>query len=108
VITKKHTSRGINTLKGFLSGSLIIGSVINPYSIIIQLIMFLVGVAVLMHALLLYGKNIHPATTVSMAIIGGVLSILFTFIGYAHFYMALIFFVTILLYIYISMVRKVS
>lgn len=104
--TRKHTSRGINVLKGFLSGSLLVGSVVNPYSIIIQLIMFLVGAAVLMHALLLYGKHTHPATTVFMAVIGGVLSILLTVTGYAHFYLALIFSITVLLYIYISLVRE--
>jgi len=102
----KYTSRGINALRGVLAGSLIIGSVTNPYEIPIRLILFLVGLAVLLDALLLFGKNVHPATTSCMALIGAILAVIFTVIEYAHFYLAIMFFVTILLYIYIFLTRE--
>lgn len=104
--TKKYTSRGMNSLKGLLAGSLIIGGVINPYSIIIQIILFLVGLAVLLDALLLFGKDTHPATTSVMALIGAILAVIFTVINYSHFYLAIVFFVTVLLYIYVSLTRE--
>ena len=62
--------------------------------------------AMLFDALLIYGKNHHPVTTLFMAVVGGFLSILFTIIGYAHFYLAIIVFITILLYIYVFLTRE--
>ncbi|NIO23219.1 MAG: hypothetical protein GTN38_04305 [Candidatus Aenigmarchaeota archaeon] len=103
---KKYTTRSTNALRGFLSGSLIIGSVINPYSIVIQIILFLVGLAILLDALLLFGRNIHPATTSFMALIGAIITTIFTFINYAHFYLAIIFFVAVILYIYVFSTRE--
>jgi uncharacterized membrane protein YhaH (DUF805 family) len=103
---RKYTSRSSNALRGFLSGSLIIGSVINPYSIVIQIILFLVGLAILLDALLLFGRNVHPATTSCMALLGAILAVIFTVIDYAHFYIAIMFFVTVLLYIYVFLTRE--
>lgn len=103
---RKYTSRSSNALRGFLSGSLIVGSVINPYSIVIQIVLFLIGLAMLLDSLLLFGRNVHPATTSCMALLGAILVVIFTVINYAHFYIAIMFFVTILLYIYISLTRE--
>lgn len=106
---KEGKSMWSNALKGFLAGSLIIGSVINPLTLPIQIILFIIGILILLDALLLYGKNTHPGTTSVISLIGAVFSILFTALNYVYFYLAIILFVSVLLYIYrLSIREKIS
>ncbi len=106
MITRRHTSQGINALKGFLSGSLIIGGAINPYSLPVQAILFLIGLVMLLDAYFLYGKDNHPATTSFLALFGAVFSTAFTLLGYAAFYLAVMLFVTALVYAHFYVTRK--
>jgi uncharacterized membrane protein len=102
---EKYASRGGNALRGLLAGSLILG-VVNPYEIPVLMVLFIAGLAILLDALLLFGKNIHPATTSFMALIGAIFSVIFSVAGYAHFYLAIIFLVTALLYVQAFLARE--
>ena len=82
------------------------GSIINPYTIIVQIIFFLVGLLMFFDAVFIYHKNRHPATTLCMAVLGGLISITMTFTGNASLYLVLVFLITTLIYIYVSLVRR--
>lgn len=106
MITGKYTCRGSNALKGFLSGSLIMGSIINPYSIIVQVVLLIIGFLMLLDAILIFGKNVHPATTSAMAVTGAVVAVLFTLLGYIHLYLSVMIFLSILLYVCMFAARE--
>jgi len=82
------------------------GSIINPYTIIVQIIFFLVGLLMFFDAVFIYHKNRHPATTFCVAVLGGAISIIMTFTGNAATYLVLVFLITAIIYIYVSLVRR--
>lgn len=82
------------------------GSIINPYTIIVQIIFFLVGLLMFFDAVFIYHKNRHPATTFCVAVMGGLVSIIMTITGNANLYLVLVFLITALIYIYVSLTRR--
>ena len=105
-MNKKKGPKASNSLKGFISGSLIIGGAINPFNIVIQILLIVVGILVLMDALLMYGKNVFPATTTIAAILGAVLAVIFTLIGYSSYFLSLMMFIFVVLYLYYLAAKK--
>jgi hypothetical protein len=57
-------------------------------------------------AVLIYHKNRHPATTLCMAVLGGLISIIMTFTVNANMYLMMVFLITALIYIYVSIIRR--
>ena len=93
-----------SVLRGFLSGSLVVGSIINPAGIA-SVMIFLIGIYAFIDTLFPYGKNSYPVLTVVFFIIGSFVVLFFTFSGWVLPYMAAIIVVTIIMYI--SKIRSI-
>jgi len=88
-----------SALRGFLAGSFISGSIANPYHIAIQIVLFVIGLLVLMDILLPAGKGMYGVTSVSAAVAGFIITLLFSMFGYSTYYLVFVIIVTVLVYI---------
>ena len=87
-----------SVLKGFLSGSLIVGSIINPFGIV-SILLFIIGAYVFIDTVIPFGEDPYPVLTVICAFIGSVIVFIISYSGLAVPYMALVVVITILLYL---------
>ncbi len=87
-----------SALKGFLAGSLISGSIANPYGIGIQIVLFVIGLFVFIDTLLPSGKGMYGITTAISAVTGFIITLLLSLFGYSLYYLVFIVIVTILVY----------
>ncbi len=84
--------------KGFLAGSLIIGSVINTLGLA-AIILFIIGLYVVLDALFPYGEQPYPVLTVFGVVVGGIIVFVVSLVGPGNFYMISIVIVTLLVYL---------
>ncbi len=88
-----------SALRGFLAGRLISGSIVNPYYIAIQIVLFIIGLLVLMDILLPAGKGMYGVTAASAAIAGFIITLLLSIFGYSIYYLVFVIIATVLVYI---------
>lgn len=88
-------------LKGFLSGSLIVGSLVNPYGFSLQSILFLTGFLVFLDGIIYVEKDASVGITILTLIIGGLTAGILTILGLSLMYMILIFLITLIYYLFI-------
>lgn len=103
---KKTTSKGVNSIRGFLAGSLMIASLINFFSIFGQIVLFFIGFLVLMDCIMLHGRDTHILTTNLFAVIGGIISIILTLYGYGLVYLTVVGVIVFLMYVYRFIIMK--
>ena len=53
----------VNTLKGVISGSVLFMSIVLPFGLIPQLILFVFGFAIFLNCVMLYDEDIHVFST---------------------------------------------
>jgi hypothetical protein len=87
-----------SVIKGFLSGSLIVGSLINPYGMPVQLFMLIVGLVMIFDALFVFGRDCRPVTTMLSCVLGAIVVSVFTIISCSGLYLAVVFALIILVY----------
>ena len=103
---KKTTSKGVNSIRGFLAGSLIIASLINSFNIFGQIVLFIIGLLVILDCIMLHGRDTHILTTLFFAVIGGAVAILLTLFGYGIVYLTVIGVIVFLVYVYRFIIMK--
>lgn len=90
----------MNSLRGFLAGSLMTAGLINYFNAAGQITLFIIGLLVLIDSLMLHGRDTHIATTLFFAVMGGVVSIFLTLLYYGFVYIAVVIVAIFLLYLH--------
>ncbi|RLJ07851.1 MAG: hypothetical protein DRP16_02630 [Candidatus Aenigmatarchaeota archaeon] len=85
-------------VKGYISGSLIIGAVFNPYGIFIQILLFIIGLAVFFDTIFPLERMMYAVQICLSSIFGGVITLILSLTNQASVYMLFIFIATVLMY----------
>lgn len=97
---------GIPILKGFISGSLLAGAFTVPYGILIQLILFILAVAVFLDCLCIYGHALHILSFLTVGILSFFLGLGFALFGLINVYLVVTFVIMAILYLFLFMSEK--
>ena len=68
-------------IKGVVSGSLVIGSILNELGFAVQAVLFVIGIIVFLDSIIPFGKEAYILTTVIFVVIGGLLSLVLSLTG---------------------------
>ncbi len=95
-------------LKGFLSGSIIISSILLGLKDIpvIFLLLFVFGLLVFLDSIIPYGRRLNLGSSVIGAVMGFIIGILFYFFGYIEFYAVISVVLSLFVYIHTFFKRK--
>ncbi|RLJ07769.1 MAG: hypothetical protein DRP13_03325 [Candidatus Aenigmatarchaeota archaeon] len=85
-------------VNGYISGSLIIGAVFNPYGIFIQILLFIIGLAVFFDTIFPLERMMYAVQICLSSIFGGVITLILSLTNQASVYMFFIFIATVLMY----------
>ncbi|RLB32406.1 MAG: hypothetical protein DRH12_19535 [Deltaproteobacteria bacterium] len=80
-----------SSIKGFLSGSLMVGGVVNDYGTIIQIVIFITGFLLFLDIFLTVGKELYVVVIIMSMFSGGMLTLFLSLTGYSLFYMVMVF-----------------
>lgn len=86
-------------LKGFLSGCLVAGGIMNPYGFIMQAVLFVIGMLIFLDALFPYSAPIFPIETSIFFIIGAVVSYVFAISDLIEMLFVVVLIATLLVYL---------
>jgi uncharacterized membrane protein YdjX (TVP38/TMEM64 family) len=90
----------VNAVKGVISGSVLFMSIVIPFGILPQFILFVFGFAVFLNATLLYDEDIHVFSTFIGMAVGIMVTIYMTMIHQELMWLFLMFVLTVLVYFF--------
>ncbi len=95
-----------SVLKGLVSGSLIIGSILNDLGFAVQAVLFIIGLLIFLDSIMPFGREAFVVTTVIFAVIGGFLSLLLSLMGSGVYWIAVA--VVLAVVVYLEKGMKIS
>jgi len=88
--------RGRCMVKGFISGSFFMASIISGYGFIPQLLLFAAALFIFIESIMLFGQNVYIVTTVLFNLVG--IAVTFFMQGILSLYIVLIILITAAVY----------
>jgi hypothetical protein len=97
-------------LKGMTGGSLLVGGIVTGYGLLVQALLFIMGLAILVDSVMVTGKGVFIVISLLSALVFGVITLILSITQLIAAYLVIIFIIALLLYsgIILSSWKKVS
>ncbi len=88
-----------SVLKGLVSGSFLIGSILNDLGFAVQAALFIIGLLIFLDSIMPFGREAFVLTTVIFAIIGGLVSLVSSLTGGGVYWIIVAVILTVAVYV---------
>ena len=86
-------------LKGLVSGSLIIGSILNNLGFAVQAALFIIGLFIFLDSIMPFGREAFILSTIIFAVIGGIISIVLSLTGSGIYWIIIVIILAVVVYL---------